>query len=240
LARLNAGYGSELHLLRLLGRHRQFFEQQVHKATGACGIHWLDFPSGDMHREDGFPVWDREWQHLNFLEADDPARTAWDSAWPTHRTGPNWDAIGQVRHGTSREWLLVEAKANRKELSSRCHATDPDSLETIQQTLSRTKEALGVSATCDWMKGYYQYCNRLAALNVMDSAGSAARLLFIYFFGDVGDGDDVEDAGRRTCPASEAGWAAALAKQDKHVGLPVDHPLKDRVHRLFVDVRCVE
>jgi hypothetical protein len=65
----------------------------------------------------------------------------------------------------------------------------------------------------------------------MNRAGSATRMLFVYFFGDVGDGG-------RTCPVSTAEWADELAKQDRHVGLPADHPLKHRVHRLFVDARC--
>jgi hypothetical protein len=239
LAKLNAGYGSELHLLRMLGRHRKYFDLQVRTATGMAEIDWCDFPSGEMHLQDGIPVWDREWQHLQFLERDDPARLAWDVAWPTHRPGHNWDAIGQVGSGTSREWLLVEAKANLNELSSDCQAKDTNSLETIRQTLSRTKAALGVPEAFDWMRGYYQFCNRLAALNVMNDAGSAARMLFIYSFGDVGDHQsDGVDTRRRVCPASIAGWADALAKQDQHVGLPADHPLKDRLHRRFIDVRC--
>jgi hypothetical protein len=47
MARLNAGYGSELHLLRMLGRHREYFNGKIRDATGADGIEWLDFPSGD-------------------------------------------------------------------------------------------------------------------------------------------------------------------------------------------------
>jgi hypothetical protein len=93
-----------------------------------------------MRRDkEGHVLWDREWHHFQFLPNDNPARTAWDRAWPTHRTGHNWDAIGRLRYGAATEWLLVEAKANIEELFSDCAAKDADSVKLIQATLSRTK-----------------------------------------------------------------------------------------------------
>src|SRR5262245_1310041 len=93
MARLNSEYGSELHLLRMLGRHRSYFDRKVCGATGADHIEWRDFPSGESRRDkDGHVLWDREWHHFQFLPAGDGARMAWDGAWPTHRTGHNWDA----------------------------------------------------------------------------------------------------------------------------------------------------
>lgn len=38
------------------------------------------------------------------------------------------------------------------------------------------------------------------------------------------------------CPAAEDGWQEALAKQGVHVGLPDQHPLSDRIHKLFLSV----
>ena len=58
---LNARYGSELHLLRMLGRHRSYFDLQVLTETAADGVEWLDFPSGDVRMDKtGNPFWDRE------------------------------------------------------------------------------------------------------------------------------------------------------------------------------------
>ncbi len=40
------GYGSEWHLLRFLGRHRNYLNQQILKVMGSegcCRIEWLDF-----------------------------------------------------------------------------------------------------------------------------------------------------------------------------------------------------
>jgi len=216
----------------MLGRHRDYFSRKVCDKTRADHVEWRDFPSGEKRTDkQGHILWDREWHHLRFLRKDDPAEIAWDAAWPTHRTGHNWDAIGILRYGTAEEWLLVEAKANIKELSSECAAKDPESIKLIGETLKRTKAALGVAEAHDWMRPYYQFCNRLAALQALNGAGSAARLLVVYFCGDV------EDKHRR-CPASEAGWTAELAKRDRHVGLPEFHPLKNRVHSLFIDVQC--
>jgi hypothetical protein len=235
---LNSKFGSELHLLRILGRHRAYFDAKLLAVTGADHIEWLDFPSGEMRRPSGEMrrdisenvLWDREWQQLNFLPPGDSGASAWKGAWPTHRPGPNWDAIGRLRFGGTQEWLLVEAKANFQELLSDCQAADPASVQRISQTLNATKLALGVAQTCDWTRPYYQFCNRLAALQVLNRAGSAARLLYVYFCGDVGDQ-------RRTCPANEEGWRSELGRQDRHVGL-TNHPLLDRIHKLFIDVQC--
>jgi hypothetical protein len=232
MARLNSEYGSELHLLRMLGRHRNYFDEKVRGATGADRIEWRDFPSGQMRRDrEGHVLWDREWHHFQFLPDNDRARAAWDDAWPTHRPGHNWDAIGILHYGSVKEWLLVEAKANVEELSTNCEAKDADSVELISGTLNRTKAALGAPEVSDWMRSYYQYCNRLAALHALNGAGSSARLLYIYFCGDTNKG--------RTCPASESEWADALAARGRHVGLPDGHLLSDRVHKLFIDVQCI-
>jgi hypothetical protein len=154
MARLNAEYGSELHLLRMLGRHRVYVTRKIRDVTRADDVQWLDFPSGRMRRnEQGQVLWDREWHQLQFLQDGDPARRAWEAVWPTHRTGHNWDAIGRLQFGPTHEWLLVEAKANVEELSSDCQARDCKSLERIRETLNRTKSALGGDASCHLLSG---------------------------------------------------------------------------------------
>jgi hypothetical protein len=233
---MNYGYGSELHLLRMLGRHRQTFNLFVLADTGADAVEWLDFPSGGMRlNKSGDPTWDREWQQLSFLRDGAPAREAWAAAWPTRRTGPNWDAIGRLTYKDgAAEWLLVEAKANIEELDSDCQASDPDSLALIQETMAKTKAALGVAADRDWMTRHYQHCNRLAALHILNRNGSLARLMYVYFYGDHGsDGE----GWARTCPDSAAEWTDALNRQASHIGLPPGHYLEDRIHKLFVDAR---
>jgi hypothetical protein len=58
MAGLSARYGSELHLLRMLGRHRKYFDRLVLSETAADSVEWLDFPSGDMRLDKhGIPSW---------------------------------------------------------------------------------------------------------------------------------------------------------------------------------------
>jgi hypothetical protein len=225
MARLNSEYGSELHLLRMLGRHRNFFNERVLEVTKADSVEWLDFPSGEKRIESGKPVWGREWQQLGFLPEADPARMRWREAWPS--LGPNWDVIGKLSYGATREWLLVEAKANTQELESTCAAKDPRSRLLIEQTLTATKTALGVPDNHNWLSPYYQYCNRIAALHCMNNSGTPARLMFLYFSGDHGDNG-------RTCPENYGAWEQALEIQKVHVGLATDHPLHHRIHKLIV------
>ena len=45
MAKIGNGYGSEYHLMRWMGRHRNLFDQSVSESVGRPGspIHWLDF-----------------------------------------------------------------------------------------------------------------------------------------------------------------------------------------------------
>jgi hypothetical protein len=234
MARLNPSYGSELHLLRMLGRHRDYLNRKVCEGTRAEHVEWLDFPSGEKRTDkQGNVLWDREWHQLQFLPPADLAKKAWQAAWPAHRTGHSWDAIGRIRLGMAHEWLLVEAKANTEEMSSGCQAADRAGRSQIERALNATKAELGGAADRDWTQPYYQFCNRLVALHVLSNAGTPARLLYIYFYGDVGDQ-------RRTCPESEDDWRVALARQDQHVGLPSRHALRHCIHKLFLDAQCLE
>lgn len=224
MAEIGNGYGSECHLLRYLGRHRRELDKQVLNTIGGQAVEWLDFPF------DGSRTWrDGERKGLDFLEPDSPAWAAWRKAWPQRGNPPNWDAVGILTVNGAREWLLVEAKANLQEIKSSCQASDAGGRPLIVRTLTETKERLGVAADCDWLDGYYQSANRIAVLGLLTEAGVGARLLNIYFTGDLGD------AGR-TCPSDANGWHAALGALKEHIGLPRGHALENRMHELFLAV----
>lgn len=225
MAEKGARYGSEHHLLRYLGRHRNELDRRIRSVTGCDTVSWLDF-FFDRKR----PWKDREWKGLDFLPQEEKARRAWTEAWPQRGNPPNWDAVGRIFVGDSTEWLLVEAKAHTGELKSSCGAKEGPARSNIESTLEATKDRLDVAEGHDWMNGYYQFCNRLAVLNILQEAGVPARLLFIYFTGD--------DFGRpgTFCPQSEAEWQPALDAQTRHVGLAEEHLLANRIHKLFLPV----
>jgi hypothetical protein len=231
MAEMGAGYGSECHLLRYLGRHRYLLDKYVLKATGADTIAWLDYPF------DTNKTWlDGELTGLDFLEPEDAARKEWTNVWPRRGNPPNWDAVGRIRRNGVDEWLLVEAKANVQELKSSCGAKEEGGRPLIIRTLANVKSTLGVADDRDWLNGYYQYCNRIAVLEFLNRYNAPARVLFIYFVGDKGSEAVGERDYVRTCPADVAAWEPALEEQKAHVGLGDHHPLSDRVQKLFLDV----
>jgi hypothetical protein len=218
------GHGSECHLLRYLGRHRALLDQRVLEVTGATAVEWLDYPF------DPSRTWqDGEWKGFDFLSDDAPAKAAWRRTWPQGRNAPNWDAIGRLRFGFGEAWLLVEAKANIEELRSSSKANPHGGRPMVEAFLAWTRDRLGVAAHHDWMTGYYQFCNRLAVLDLLNEHGVPAHLLNIYFVGDrSGPG--------RSCPEDAGAWEPALNAMEKHVGLPREHHLAARVHKLFLPI----
>ena len=228
MAHMGNGYGSEFHLLRFLGRHRKCLDTRVKDATGAQSVDWLDCP---FKPKPNPPSWDSEWERLDFLPECSVARKGWERFWPTSGGQHNWDAVGRILVKDRREWLLVEAKSYPGELKTSCGAKEDNGRPKIRKAFNQTKNALGISTCADWLKGYYQYANRIVALYFMMQNSEPGRLLLVYFCGDEVPG--------KVCPESEEEWSAALAKQDEHLGLSNGHALADRVHKIFVPVTNV-
>jgi hypothetical protein len=103
-------YGSEWHLLRWLGRHRDELNKRVEAEIGADAVRWLDFHF-DARKQ---PQFDREHEGLDFLPEESPARQAWMRYWPQSGRQQNWDAVGIATIQGADEWLLVEAKAQAR------------------------------------------------------------------------------------------------------------------------------
>ncbi len=108
---LHAQYGSELHLLRYLGRHRHQLHKHIETVIPGRMIDWIDFNFDPSN-------FDAVWLGVDFLPDYLPAKDRWKNFWPQTGTVQNWDAIGWIEVNSHPELLLVEAKAHAKELFS--------------------------------------------------------------------------------------------------------------------------
>jgi hypothetical protein len=229
MGKIGYGYGSEWHLLRYLGYHRDYLSNKVLSLTGGQSLTWLDFRFLGPNKSRKI---DGEHIGFNFLD-DDQAQKTWRSFWPQSGNSQNWDAVGIISYNDHQEWLLVEAKAHLNELKSSCKATNQNSINKINTALTKT-----ISRFCDppvpvehWLTPYYQYANRLAALYFLIKECNPpipARLLSMYFCGD-----QRPDA---VCPQTPEKWGPAIEEMDAWLGINQNSELSQRVHQLFIEV----
>lgn len=233
MSKIRLGYGSEWQMLRMLGRHRDWFTRQVMRSTGGTALAWRDFDFSASAGEVG-NFGDAEIKGLNFLPAGHTALAVWRHWWPQSGNVHNWDAVGVLERDGAEEWVLVEAKGNTEELRQSTTAKSREfggGLEQIEERLAETQRAMGLCGKLRWTAPYYQYANRLALLHFLTGQGVAARMVFVYFTGDATPG--------RTCPATVAAWRPALEVMKKELGLTGESALEQRVHEVFVEV-CPE
>ena len=144
-----------------------------------------------------------------------------------------WDAVAEVEIDGTTHWLLVEAKSHLREVISFCGAKGP-SLDTISAAFTTTINRMGSDVqTIDWLGPYYQFCNRLAVLSFLLEQQIPAKLLFIYFLGDL-----FPTGHHQILPNQEEGWMPLLQAMNRHVGWTDAEPnlLNGHVHKLFLPV----
>jgi hypothetical protein len=172
---------------------------------------------------------DLEWKGIDFLKDNLSLQEAWEFFWPGTGNIPNWDAVGKIQHNSKESWILVEAKSHIEEIKQACMARPGKGLNMINKAFSETKEYLKIPESTDWLRPYYQYCNRIATLYFLKKHDVSAHLLFVYFLGDQFD--------KKICPESEKGWKNELNKLKQHNQILGEHGLSDSIHELFIDVR---
>ncbi len=212
-------------MLRYLGYHRKALSAAVAELTDGTSIEWLDVPFNPQK-----PFLDDEWKGLDFLPDDSPAKSLWTNFWPQTGNVQNWDAVGTLQKGASKDFLLVEAKAHLGEIKSQCGAKEIGGKPMIVKALDEAKLAFGVSQEKDWLQPYYQYCNRLTTLYYLIKHGIGAQLLFIYFLGDKQPS--------AICPEREEVWNIELGKMYAQIGPLENAELRSRIHHLFLPV-CI-
>ena len=229
MGKIGYGYGSEWHLLRYLGYHRDMLSNRVLEVTGGEQITWQDF---NFARTADPLKYDRELVGLDFIQ-NATMKDQWKTFWPQTGTAQNWDAVGKIEYSDQEEWLLVEAKAHLGEVNSHCEAKSETSLAKIKLALKRTTRVF-----CDpaikvenWLSPYYQYANRLAVLYfLMRECQPAipARLLFIYFTGDQRKNGN--------CPKVKEEWQLIIKTMEERLGVNPAMELSRRVHHLYLPV----
>jgi hypothetical protein len=165
-----------------------------------------------------------EYRDGSFLDAigHGNLKAALRALWPSK--GPQWDALGR----SGETVYLVEAKAHPDEMASHCSAKAKKSLEMISASLNDAKAGYGATGSTDWLRGHYQFANRLAHLRFLRQHGVDARLAFIYFVGDS----------EMTEVATEGEWVDVIHKAQAHLGVDAERLGPDVVD-LFIDVQSL-
>lgn len=246
-------YGSEWHLLRFLGYHRDDLNRRVEEAIGGGRVlDWLPLRyETDRDRIERHPlspvldpktgqhvrrprILDAELKGVGFLPPDDLTRVRqpWSDYWPQRGNIPNWDAVGRGEVAGDLHWLLVEAKSHVKEIISRCGASERGGRGKIRDAFKSTAVHMGLDVDVErWMNPYYQYANRLAVLSFLIRQGIKAKLLFVYFLGDK-----FPEGRAETCPTTAQEWAPHLEAMEGQIGWTTDNPLVEHVYKLFLPV----
>jgi hypothetical protein len=233
MSRIGHGYGSEWHLLRYLGYHRSELNNVLQSEMGAEGIQWLDQPFSEKRIVLGD---EREYVGVEFVNEIHVLQN-WAKYWPQRGQQQNWDAIGTISFPNNHdEWLLVEAKAHVGEMKTACGAKDPDSLSKINKAIADTAKACTIKGIVNdqWVKGYYQYANRLAVLNFLCNECSPAvdaRLVFIGFYGEL-----PEAMPRCDCPQSVEVWQSYIEKVHRALDINTKSLLMQRVQHIYLPI----
>jgi len=220
------GYGSEFHLLRWLGRHRNEFNKRVKELLNTTNITWLDF-NFDKTQE----IPDKELVGLEFLKNElnyEKILKIWKEEWPQTGNSMNWDLVGYTVQNNIRTWVLIEAKAHLGELKQDCGATSLVSIEKIKIALSETAKSNDViiNEKQPWTKQFYQFANRLYVLDFLKRNGINAKLINLYFVGDM-------ISINRKSPKSKNEWQSKIKEMKDYLSVKTDNL---KVYELFLDI----
>jgi len=228
MAEIGRGYGSEWHLLRYLGYHRNMLNTEIEKQVKLSNIDWKDFP---FSSENQSLKRDSEFKGINFLDNEKHKLVfeEWKKYWPQTGNPPNWDAIGVSNENGTETFLLVEAKAHFEECMNDCKASEGSRkiiISAFRKVMPTVQKA--VSEPEDWLRKYYQYANRIAMLYFLRENNISAKLLFIYFTGDTFPG--------KKCPQTADQWNKKIEKIHNHLKIDDDADLMKHVKHVILPV----
>ena len=91
MAEMALGYGSEFQLLRYLGHHRNYLNDEIRKVIGDGPIEWLDYPvkiNRDSHDGELCGI-----ECFKNLSNYSQIKEKWNEYWPNSGSAHNWDGI---------------------------------------------------------------------------------------------------------------------------------------------------
>jgi len=145
--------------------------------------------------------------------------------WP--RNMPSWDGLAVMRL-QNQVLFLIEAKSYPEETYTETKAVNRKSLARIQESLRTVQQYMGVDPKHNWLKPFYQVCNRLAFLYFFTViCDHPAYLVFINF---------VEDT-TISNPVTQQMWKAHYTDIYRRIGITAESPLMDRVIHLYPSAR---
>jgi len=211
MGKMALGYGSEFHLLRWTGRHRNKFDNRIKQLLNIDNVTWLDFDFSNSKIEP-----DNELEGLSFLEKEKGYQAVisqWKEEWPQRGKSMNWDLVGYTVKDNVKTWILIEAKAHIGELKKGSSATD-DSLIKIGKALTKTAFNVGTTILekSPWTKKYYQLANRIYVLDLLKRSEINAKLVNIYFTGD-------KIFKNRISPKDKKHWKVEIDKMKKYLNI---------------------
>jgi hypothetical protein len=211
MGQMALGYGSEFHLLRWLGRHRNEFDKRVNSLLKTDNISWLDF---DFDSKKAIP--DKEIIGLNFLDKNtqDTVISTWKKEWPQTGNSMNWDLVGFTEKNNEKTWILIEAKAHLGELEQDCGASSIESLAKIEKALAESakRNSITILDKNPWTKKYYQLANRIYVLDLLKRHSIKVKLVNIYFIGDM-------CSKNRKSPQNILDWQTKLVEMKKYLNI---------------------
>lgn len=227
MGKLALGYGSEFHLLRMMGRHRMFLNTKINELLeNNEAISWYDFAFSNESEYN-----DLEFKGINFLDPEkhNSIIQEWNDLWPGGSSKTlNWDSIGKIGN----EFLLVEAKAHIGEVKSSSQAAG-DSKERIGELFSQLKSKYSISTQNDWTMTHYQKANRLLFLDFLISRGIPAKLLYIYFL----NGYSSANAKEEKSVTNPETWIQSIDNEKDYLGIRNISFFDSNVYNLILDAK---
>lgn len=224
MGKMALGYGSEFHLLRWVGRHRNEFDKRIKEKLKIENIFWQDFQFAKSATK-----LDQELTGLSFLEKEENVSevfSTWEKEWPKSGNSMNWDLVGYTENKDAiKTWLLIEAKAHIGELSQKCTAISEDSKEKIKKALENATTNFGIKTN----ERFYQFANRIYILDLLKRHNIKAKLINIYFIGDLRNNT-------RKSPQSEEDWKAPINQMKSLLNITDEKQSNIGIYDLFFDI----